>query len=197
MTHHLGRARLKSASPPRGPRKTSLGDEALPVGWHTETIVWTVLDNRLWRLCSVPQEIPYTSSFCATLKREPVHRFFSLIRRTHITVMRRWHAFSSLISRRHSHTHSQRRCLGHTSFSMHADRRVYSVPRFQPRIDPFIGYPSRNGKMPVYRAPCICLPIHRDTTTSMARGASAKPPYPSFFGIPKRRTSSRYQSKGR
>ena len=96
-----------------------------------------------------------------------------------------------------SQTHSQRHCLGHTSFSMHGDRRVYSVPRFQSGIDPFIGLPSRNGKMPVYRAPCIYSPIHRDTTTSMARGPSAKPPHPSFFSIAKRRTSSRYQSKGR
>ena len=82
------------------------------------------------------------------------------------------------------------------SDTMHGDRRVYSVPRFQPGIDPFIGHPSRNGKMPVYRAPCICSPIHRDTTTSMTRGLSAKPPHPSFFGTAQRRTSSRYQSEG-
>ena len=146
MTHHLGRARLTSASPPRGPWKTPLGYDALQVGCHTEKIVWTVLGHRLPRFCSVPQEI---------------------------------HSFSSLISRRHLQTHSQRHCLGHTSFSMHADRRVYSVPCFRPGIDPFIGYPSRTGKMPVYRAP------------------SAKPPHPSFFGIAKRRTSSRYQFQGK
>ena len=46
--------------------------------------------------------------------------------------------------------HSQRHCLGHTSFFMHGDRSVYSVPRFQPGTDPFIGHPSRKGKMPVY-----------------------------------------------
>ena len=150
MAHHLGRARLTAASPPRGPGKTPLGDEALPVGCHTETIVWTVLGHRLRRLCSVPQEIPYTNSHLASFKRETVYRFSSHIRRTHIT------------------THSQ------------------------PGIDPFIGHPSRNGKMPVYRAPCICSPIHRDTTTSITRGPSAKPPHPSFFGIAKRRISSRY-----
>ena len=137
--------------------------------------------------------------FAVSLRRFhiPVHRFFSQIRRTHNTAMRRWHSFSSLISRRHSHTHSQRRCLGHTSFSMHRDRRVYSVPRFQPGIDHFIGHLSRTGKVPVYRAPCIRSPIHQDTITSMARGPFAKPPYPSFFGIAKRRTSSKYQSKVR
>ena len=64
-------------------------------------------------------------------------------------------------------------------------------------IDAFIGHPSRNGKMPVYRAPCISSPIHRDTATSMTRGPSAKPPHPAFFGIAKRRTLSRYQSEGR
>ena len=87
--------------------------------------------------------------------------------------MRRCHSLKSLIPRRHSQTHFQRRCLGHTSLSMHGDRRVYSVPLFQPGVDPFLGHPSRNGKMPVYRAPFIYSPIHRDTTTSMARGPSA------------------------
>ena len=101
---------------------------------------------------------------------------FSHIRRTYITVMRRCHSFHSLISRRHSQTHFQRRCLGHTSFSIHGDRRIYSVPRFRPGIDPFIGHSSRTGMMPVYRAPCIYSLIHRDITTSMARGLSAKPP---------------------
>ena len=43
MAHHLERARLTSTSPPRGPGKTPLGDEAFPVGCYTETIVWTVL----------------------------------------------------------------------------------------------------------------------------------------------------------
>ena len=169
MAHHLDRARLTSTSPPRGPGKTPLGDEALPVGCHTETIVCIVLGHRLRRLCSVPQEIPYTYSLLASFKREPVYRFSSHIRRTHITVMRRWHSFSSLIPHRHSQTHFQRRCLGHKSFSMHRDRRIYSLPRFQPGIDPFIGHPSRNMKMPVYRAPCISSLIHRDTTTSVTR----------------------------
>ena len=169
MAHHLGRARLTAASPPRGPGKTPLGDEALPVGRHTETIVWTALGHRLRRPCSVPQEIPYTNSLLASFKRETVYRFSSHIRRTHITVMRRWHSFSSLIPHKHSQTLSQRRYLGHTSFSMHGYGRVYSVPHSQPGIDPFIGHPSLNGKMPVYRAPCICSPIHRDTTTSMTR----------------------------
>ena len=147
--------------------------------------------------CSVPQEIPYTKSLLVSFKRETVYRFSSHIRMTHITVRRRCHSISSLISNRHSQTHSQRRCLGHTSFFMHGDGRVYSVPRFQLGIDPFIGHPSRNGKMPVYGAPCICSPIHPDTTTYMDRGPSAKPAHPSFFGIAKRRTSSRYQSEGR
>ena len=53
---------------------------------------------------------------------------------------------------------------------MHGDRRVYSVPCFQPGIDPFIGHPSHNGKFPVYRAPCICSQIHRHTAISMAEG---------------------------
>ena len=79
-------------------------------------------------------------------------------------------SLSPLILHRHSHSHTQRRCLGHTSLSMHGDRRVYSVPRFQPAIDPFIGHPSHNGKMPVYRAPCICSQIHRDTAIKMAQG---------------------------
>ena len=51
--------------------------------------------------------------------------------------------------------------------------------------------------MPVYRAPCIWSPIHRDTTTFMALAPSAKPPHPSFLGKAKRRTSSMLQSKGR
>ena len=42
--------------------------------------------------------------------------------------------------------------------SMHGDRRVYSVPRFQPRIDPFIGHPSRNGKCPSIEAAAF---VHR------------------------------------
>ena len=45
-----------------------------------------------------------------------------------------------------------------TSFSLLGDRHVYSVPHFQPGIDPFIGHPSRNGKMAVYRAPAF---VHR------------------------------------
>ena len=53
MAHHLGRARLTSASPPCGPGKTPLRDEALPVGCHTETIVRTVLGHRLRRLLSL------------------------------------------------------------------------------------------------------------------------------------------------
>ena len=183
MAHHLGRARLTSTSPPHGPGKTLLGDEALPVGCNMETIVRTVLGHRLQRLCSVPQEIPYINSLLALFKREPVYRFSSHMRRAHITVMRRWHSFRSLIPHRHSQTHSQCRCLRHTSFSMHGDRRVYSVPRFQPGIDPFIGHPSRNGKMPIYRAPCICSPIHRDTTTSMTRGPSANSPHFSHCGL--------------
>ena len=191
MAHHLGGATLTAASPPCRPGKTPHGGEALPVACHTETIVWTALGHRLRRLFSVPQEIPYTNLLLASFKRETVYRFSSHIRRIHITVMWRRHSFSSLIPHRHSQTHFQRRYLGHISFSMHGDRRVYSLPRFQPGIDPFIGHPSRNGKMPVYRAPCICSPIHRNTTTSMTRGPSAKPPHPSFFGIAKR-TSSRY-----
>ena len=82
----------------------------------------------------------------------------------------------------------------HPSSCMGIDASIAS-PAFN--LDPFIGHPSRNEKMPVYRAPCICSPIHQDTTTSMALGPSAKPPHPSFFGVAKRRTSSRYQSKGR
>ena len=164
----------------------------MPYGNDRLDCFWSKTAEALQRLC-----IPYTNSLFDLLKREPVHRVFSHIQRTHITVMRRWHSISSLIPHRHSQTHSQRRCLGHTSFFIHRDRRVYSVPRFQPGIDPFIVHPSRNGKMPVYRAPCICLPTHRETTTSMAQGSPAKPPHPSFFGRAKRRTSSRYKSKGR
>ena len=66
MTHHLDKARPTAASHPRGPGKIPLGDEALPVGCHTETIVWTVFGHRLWRLCSAPQEIPYTISLLAS-----------------------------------------------------------------------------------------------------------------------------------
>ena len=40
--HYLGRARHSPASPPRGPWEAPLGDEALPVRCHTETISWTV-----------------------------------------------------------------------------------------------------------------------------------------------------------
>ena len=120
-----------------------------------------------------------------------------MIRRTHITVRRCCHSVSSLIAHRHSQIHSQRRCRGHTSFFMHGDGRVHSVSPLKLVIDPFVGHPSRNGKMPIYRAPCICSPIHPDTTTSMTQGPSVKPPHPSFFGIAKRRTSSRYQSDGR
>ena len=138
MAHHLGRARLTSASPPCGPGKTLLGDKALPVGCHTETIVWTVLGHKLRRFCSAPQEIPYARLSCASFKREPVYKFSSNFQRTHITVMRRWHSFSSLLPLRHSEIYTQRRRLGHTSFSMHGYGRNYSVPRFQPGIDPFI-----------------------------------------------------------
>ena len=122
-----------------------------------------------WLIRSLPQlrESPSISSF--------------LTFEGHISQTSRWHSFSTLIPRRHSQTYSQRRCLGHTSFSMHGDRRVYSVPRFQPGIDPLIGHPSRNGKMPVYRAPYICSSIHGDTSTSMVRGPSARPPNPSFY----------------
>ena len=194
MAHHLGRARLTSTSPPHEPGMTPLGDETLPEGCHTETIVWAVLGHRLLALCSVPHEIPCSNSLLASFKREPVYRFFSHIWSTHITVIQHWHSFRSLIPHRHSQTHFQRRCLGHKSFSMHEDGE--SVPRFQPGIDPFIGHPSRNWKMPVYRAPCTCSPIHRDSTTSMNRGPSAKPPRSTLFGIAKRRTSSRYQSEG-
>ena len=113
----------------------------------------------------------------------------------HISVRLRCHSISSLIPHRHWQTHSQRSCLGHKSFFMHGNGRVHSVPRFQHGIDPFIGHPSCNRKMPVYREPCICSPIHPDNTTSMTLGPSAKPPQPSFFGIARRRTSSRYQSE--
>ena len=105
MAHHLGRARLTSASPRRGPGKTPFSDEALPVDCHTETIFWTVIGHRRRRLCSVPQKISYTSSVEASFKREPIYRIFSHIHRTHITVMRRCHTFNSLISRRHTQTH--------------------------------------------------------------------------------------------
>ena len=54
------------------------------------------------------------------------------------------------LPRRHSQTHFQRRCLGHTSFSMHGDRRIYSVPCFQPGIYPFIEHPSRTGKVHLF-----------------------------------------------
>ena len=120
-------------------------DKALPVGCHTETIVWTALGRRLWKLLQCPPA-------------DSIHQFVL-----------------SLILHRHSQSYSQRRCLGNTSFFLYGDRRVHSVPRFQPGIDLFIGNTSRNGKMPVYRAPCICSPIHQDTTISMIRGPSAKP----------------------
>ena len=126
MTCRLGRARLTLTLPPRGPGKTPLGDEALPVGCHTEPPfgLFLVIGHRLQRLCSVPQEIPYTNRLFASLKKEPVRRVFSHIQRTYITVMWRRHSFSSLISRRHSQTHSQRGCLGYTSFFMHGDESV-------------------------------------------------------------------------
>ena len=136
MAHHLGRARLRSALPPRGPGKP-LGDEALPEGCHTRTIVRTVLRHRLRRLCSAPQEIPYTSLFWASFKREPIYRIFACISKTHITIMRCRHSLMLLISRKPSQTHFQRRFLRHTSFSMHGDRRVYSVPCFRPGTDLF------------------------------------------------------------
>ena len=73
MTHHLGGPKLTAASPTRGPGKTPLGDVALPVGCHTETIVWTVLSHRLRRLYSVLQEIPYTL-FALSLIQERDYR---------------------------------------------------------------------------------------------------------------------------
>ena len=82
MAHHLSRARLTSASPPRGSGKTPLSDEALPVRFHTETIVWTVLGHRLQRLCSVPQEILYTSSFWFLFKRPGIDPFIGHLSRT-------------------------------------------------------------------------------------------------------------------
>ena len=80
MAHHLGWGRLTLASPPRGPGKTPLGDEALSMGFHTETIVWTVLDHRLRRVCSVPQEILYTSLFWAAYHS---HMALPFIQNTH------------------------------------------------------------------------------------------------------------------
>ena len=70
------------------PRTTNVRHE--PSQSNTETIVWTLLGHRLWRLCSPPppQEIPYTNSLFASLKGEPVYRIFSHIRRTLIAVMR-------------------------------------------------------------------------------------------------------------
>ena len=73
MAQHLGRARLTSASPPRGPGKAPLGDEALAVGCHTETISWTVFGHRLrrlwhesWSSNASNSASSYTFGFCAT-----------------------------------------------------------------------------------------------------------------------------------
>ena len=53
MAHHIGRARLTSASLPNGLGKTPPGSRALPVGCHPGTIIWTELGRRLRRFCSV------------------------------------------------------------------------------------------------------------------------------------------------
>ena len=51
------------------------------------------------------------------------------------------------------------------------------------------------GRCP-FIEPSAFSPIRWDTTTSMAKRPSAKPPHPFFFGIAKSRTSSRCQFKG-
>ena len=43
---------------------------------------------------------------------------------------------------RHLQIHIQRRCLGHTSFSIHGGNHVISVPLFQYRMNRFIGQKS-------------------------------------------------------
>ena len=58
--HHLGRARLTSASPPPGSERTPLGGGALPVGCHTGTIVWTELCRRLRGLPRRYLSLPHT-----------------------------------------------------------------------------------------------------------------------------------------
>ena len=197
MAHHLGRARLTAASPPRGPGKTPLGDAK-----HSQ---WDAIRKGSFGLFSVrdcgdlavsPRRF-YTPVRSLPPSRESPSIGSSLTFEGHISK-----SCGADIHSVHSFlTGTRRLILSAAAWGIHpspyGDRRIYSVPRFQPGIDPFIGHPSRNGKMPVYRAPCICSPIHRDTTTSMTRGPSAKPPHPSFFGNAKRRTSSRSQSKGR
>ena len=54
---------------------------------------------------------------------------------------------------------------GHISQACGSD--IHSVQSFLTGTRRLILSAHSHGKMPVYRAPCICLPIHRDTTTSM------------------------------
>ena len=149
MTHHLGRASLTAASPPRGPGKTPLGDEQLPVECPTETIVLTILGR----------------GFAVSSRR-----FHTPIR-------------SLPHSRESPSIESSLIFEGQISQSCGAD--IHLVHLF------LTGTHRCNGKMPVYRAPCISLPIHGDTSNSMTQRLSAKPPHPSFLGIAKRRTLSR------
>ena len=74
----------------------------------------------------------------------------------------------------HTLTQSRHRYLGHPSFSVHGDKRVYSAPLIHLGKYPFIGLPFKLS------------PIHRDTATSMTQRPSAKPPHPS---LPRHRVS--------
>ena len=107
--------------------------------------------------------------------------------------LRRFHA------RVHSKLHSpdSRSDAIHPFFPIHGGERLYSVPLSQLGIRPIYRAPFRQLGKCLFIEPPVFLPIHRDTATSVAQGPPAKPPQPSFFGIAKRRTSSRSQSKGR
>ena len=95
-------------------------------------------------------------------------------------------AFRRIHSSVHSYLHSSqlRGIAIHTSLPIHGDERVYSVPRTQLGINPFIGHPSGNWITMTLQPP-------------LPKGLPAKAPHPSFLGKAKRRTSSRCQSKGR
>ena len=128
------------------------------------------------------QESPVTSSLLAPFEKESPFIGSSLAFKGHLSQSRdaviHPSTYSSFTLLRHSQTHTWHRCLGHKFFFINGDKPVYRAPVMQLGRCPFIESPAFS-------------PIRRDSTSSMYRRPSAKPPHPSFFGIAKRRTSSR------
>ena len=150
-----------------------------------QTMVWTVFGHRLRAACSIPWRF-HTPIRSLPHSRESPSISSSLTFKGHIS-----QSCGADIHLVHSFlTGTRRLILSATAWGIHPSQCMGIDASKRPRLSTWaIGHPSCNGKMPVHRAPCICSPIHWDTTISMTRGPSAKPPHPSFFGNSKRRTS--------